>query len=118
MKRSMKAALLSALVFPGVGHFLLGRAARGCLFLLPAALAAVYLSGAVLQRANEVIAQIESGTLPLDPQRIAERMSATPGAEGPLMTLAATVALLCWAGSIVDALLIGEPKQPAPPASP
>lgn len=118
MKLSTKAALLSALVFPGVGHFLLGRAARGCLFLLPAALAAVYLGSAVLQRANAIIAQIDSGALPLDPQAIAERLSGAPGAEAPLMTLAVTIALLCWAGGIIDALLIGAARREAAPRKP
>ena len=100
---------MSALVFPGAGHFLLGRAARGCLFFLPAAAAAAYIGSQVLERANAIVAQIESGALPLDPQLIVEQLSAAPGAEGPQMTLAVVVALLCWAGSISDALLIGEP---------
>jgi TM2 domain-containing membrane protein YozV len=109
MKKSIKAALMSALVFPGAGHFLLNRAGRGCLFLLPAAAAAAYIAGQVMERANAIVAQIESGALPLDPQLIIERISAAPGAEGPQMTLAVVVALLCWAGSIIDALLIGDP---------
>lgn len=39
-KRNL-ALLLSALVFPGSGHFVLGRKARGCLFLVPALVALV-----------------------------------------------------------------------------
>ncbi|MEC5163911.1 MULTISPECIES: hypothetical protein [unclassified Janthinobacterium] len=108
MKKSTRAALLSALVFPGTGQFLLGRAARGCLFLLPAAAAAAYIGAQVLERANAIVAQLDSGALPLDPLLIAERLSAAPGTEGPLMTLAVVVALLCWAGSIIDALLTGD----------
>lgn len=109
MKRSIKAALLSALVFPGAGHFLLGRAARGCAFLAPAAVAIAYVGSDLLARADAIVAQINSGALPLDPQLIAERLSA---AQGPWMTLAVTAFLLCWAGSIVDALWMAPPPAP------
>lgn len=115
MKLSIKAALVSALVFPGTGHFLLGRAARGCLFLLPAAAGAAYLASQVLERARPIMAQVESGALPFDPELIAERLSAAPGAEGPLMTVAVAVCLLCWAGSIIDCLLIGSSGAGKPP---
>ena len=107
MKQNVKAALMSALVFPGAGHFILGRAARGCLFIAPCLLAAIYVGAYVIQRANQVMALVESGALPLDPQLIAERISAAPGDEGPMMTVAVVVCLLCWAGSIADALWIG-----------
>jgi hypothetical protein len=108
MKRSYKAALLSALVFPGLGHFTLQRAARGCLFLLPTAVAAVYVARQVLARAQGIIDQVNSGALPLDPQVIADQLSAAPGAEGPLMTAAVTVCVVCWLGSVLDALWLGR----------
>ena len=39
MKAKTKAALISALLFPGLGHFVLKRAMRGCLFIVPTLLA-------------------------------------------------------------------------------
>jgi len=108
MKRSYKAALLSALIFPGCGHFILGRAMRGCLFLLPTAVAIAYVGKQVMERANAIVDQVNSGALPLDPQLIADRLSAAPGSEGPLMTLAVTVCLVCWVGSVLDALWLGR----------
>ena len=80
MKQSTKAALVSALVFPGIGHFLLKRPGRACLFLLPALAAATYMFDQVMTRANAIVEQVQSGALPLDPQLIAERISADPGA--------------------------------------
>ncbi|HEV7816962.1 MAG TPA: DUF6677 family protein [Janthinobacterium sp.] len=108
MKRSIKAALLSALVFPGVGHFTLRRPARGCLFLLPAAIGAIYMFRQVMQRVDMVMGKIQDGTLALDPQALSEQISAAPGAEGPMMTAAAVVCVVCWAGSIIDSFLIGD----------
>jgi hypothetical protein len=108
MKRSIKAALLSALVFPGLGQLMLGKTARALLFLVPCAVAAVYICGQVLDRANAIVAQVQSGELPLDPQLLSERLSAAPGSEGPMMTVAVVVAVVCWIGSVIDALLSGE----------
>lgn len=110
MRRSIKAALMSALFFPGSGHIMLGRTKRGLLFLLPALLAAVYVGTYALQSANEVLRQVDSGALPLDPQRIAEQIASSPGSEAPFMTAAVLVMLLAWAGSIIDAFVIGSKR--------
>ena len=113
MKPSIKAALISALVFPGLGHLVLKRGARGCLFLVPAALAVFYLLRQVLEVANTLIDQVLAGTLPLDPDLIAARISAS-GAEGTAANVAALVCVLCWAGSIIDALRLGAAKKDVP----
>jgi hypothetical protein len=107
MKPSFKAALISALVFPGLGHFALKRRARGCWFLLPSALAILFLIRVAAARANALLMQIESGTLALDPQAISAQL-ATPAAQDTIVTLAIVVFALCWAGSIIDAFLIKE----------
>jgi hypothetical protein len=107
MKPSIKAALLSALVFPGIGHFTLRRPGRGCLFLLPTLAAALYVGRQVMQQVDVVMDKLQDGSMPLDPQRLADQLSTAPGADSPLMTAAAIVCVVCWAGSIVDALLIG-----------
>ena len=107
MRPSFKAALISALVFPGLGHFALKRKARGCWFLLPCALAIVFLIRVAAARANAMLAQIDSGALALDPTAIAGQLSVT-GAPSTLVTLTTVVIALCWVGSIIDAFLIKE----------
>jgi hypothetical protein len=107
MKPSIKAALLSALVFPGLGHFALGRRARGCLFLLPSALCCIYLVQRIIARSSAIVVQIESGTLPLDPQAILAQLSSAPVA-GTLGTPALVIATICWVGSVIDAFLIKQ----------
>lgn len=110
MKPSIKAALISALVFPGLGHLVLKQAARGCIFLLPAAVAVIYLLRRVLELADRLMADLNSGALPLDPALILERINAS-GADSPGANLAAWICLLCWAGSIADALWLGRRRQ-------
>jgi hypothetical protein len=104
-KRNL-ALLLSALVFPGSGHFVLGRKARGCLFLVPALVALVMVLRQIMARLDQVMAQIDSGTLPLDVQLIVEKVDALSANDGPAMTLAMSVLAACWIGSLIDTWLI------------
>lgn len=103
MKPSSKAALVSALLFPGLGQItVLKRTARGCMFLLPAAAALLFLLGDAWRIANSLADQIVSGALPMDPSVIADRIAAGNDSSGG--TIAATVLLVAWIASIVDAL--------------
>ncbi|WP_426055919.1 hypothetical protein [Janthinobacterium sp. PSPC2-1] len=100
-KRNL-ALLLSALVFPGSGHFILGRKVRGCLFLVPALVALVMVLRQIMARLDQVMAQIDSGALPLDVQLIVEKVDALSANDGPAMTLAMSVLVACWIGSLID----------------
>lgn len=104
MTPSTKAALTSALLFPGLGQItVLKRVARGCIFLLPAAAALLFLLGDALRLANTLAEQIASGALPLNPQVIADKIAAAN--DGPGGTIAATVLLVAWIASVIDALV-------------
>lgn len=96
------ALLLSALVFPGSGHFVLGRKARGCLFLVPALVALLLVLRQIMARLDQVMAQIDSGALPLDVQLIVEKVDALSANDGPAMTVAMSVLVACWIGSLID----------------
>jgi hypothetical protein len=105
MKPPVRAALINAFLFPGVGHIHLKRVARGCIFLVPTLLAAiVFLSGAVDQ-ANQIAEQILSAAIPLDPSAIAAQLERS-SANTPSMTISVYVLIGCWAASIADALLM------------
>jgi hypothetical protein len=97
------AALLSALVFPGVGQWYLGRRPLALLFALPALVAAyVYLDFA-LDEANAVAGQLLSGSMPLDPAAIAAKVEAQP--MDWVVTLSGWAFVVCWVGSVLEALL-------------
>ena len=104
-KRNL-ALLLSALVFPGSGHFVLGRKVRGCLFLVPALVALLLVLRQIMARLDQVMAQIDSGALPLDVQLIVEKVDALSANDGPAVTLAISVLVACWIGSLIDTWLI------------
>lgn len=104
MKPAVKAALISGLLFPGLGQLLITkRPVRAFVFILPALLALLYLLSAAVTTASRISDQITAGTLPLDPQLITQQIEATN--TGPGGNIAAAVLLIAWLGSILDALL-------------
>lgn len=111
MNRAAAAALLSALVFPGVGHFYLRRPRRAWLFLVPALLAAVVWFGNVTSEVSTLLDQVENGTLAPDPAAIAARMEAQ-GGQSPFISFAGIVFVVFWAGSIVDSIVVARSSRP------
>ena len=103
MKSKVVAALLSGLVFPGVGQYYLGRRGRGIVFVGVAAVAGLLYFSDALDQANALAGQVLGGSMPLDPAAIAARVEAQP--TPPAMRIAGIVFALCWVGSIVEALL-------------
>lgn len=109
MRRSPgTAALLSALVFPGLGQWYLARRRLALLFALPALVAGfIYLNHA-LGEADQLAGQVLAGRLPADPAAIAARLEAAP--TPLLVSVSGWVFALCWAGSVLEALLRRPPR--------
>lgn len=107
MKQSTKAALLSGLVFPGLGQLVFQkRTKRGLTFLLPALGATCWMMFGIMQSANTLLDEAMSGRLSPDPASIVERLhqtSATSGAE-----TASWILLACWLASLIDAVFIRD----------
>ena len=122
MDRSVKAALLSGLVFPGVGQLFLKRPLRAMIFLTPALAAAIYFGSAVLEPvlaiANEVANDIASGAMAFDLFLILQRVEQSR-IDSDAMNIAALVMILAWGASIIDAWIGGRASAAAdnPPNS-
>ena len=112
MKKPVKAALLSAMVFPGLGHFYLKRYAIGILLALGAVSAIYFLVSATVDKALEVVEKIEEG-VPLDTKSIADLVSQPPDGNGPSVNIAAIALLALWVTGIVDSYLVGRAQQRA-----
>jgi hypothetical protein len=98
----MVAALLSALVFPGVGQWYQRRRGRALLFLGPAAVAGLAYLNYAMSEANAVVDQVLGGSGAIDPAAIAARLEAQ--ATPTWVTVAGVVFVVCWVGSIAEAL--------------
>jgi hypothetical protein len=104
MKRSNgAAALLSALIFPGIGQWYLGRRRLALLFALPALVAGLVYLNYAMEEANAVAGQLLSGAMPLDPAAIAARVEAQPTSW--IVTLSGWVFVACWVASVVETLV-------------
>jgi hypothetical protein len=110
MNRSMGAALMSALVFPGTGHFYLRRPVRACLFLLPALGSALVYFGDAASRASDLVDQVMAGRVAPDAAAMAAKLDASSGSA--FVTACGWIFVLCWIGSIVDSFIVGRGSPP------
>jgi hypothetical protein len=108
MKKSMKAALLSACVFPGVGHIYLKRYIPG-MVLIGTSLAGIsYVISKAVERSLQIVEKIQSSDVPLDVTAMTELVSKQPtGAEAQLLDIATTVIFICWLIGIIDSYRVG-----------
>lgn len=119
MKKATKAALLSALVFPGVGHFYLKRWLTGALLAGVAAYAVYTIASVMLRVTRNVAAEVESGAVSADlgtlTQLVTQQLSGTEQATNS----ASTVLVGCWVIGIVGAYLQGrlQDGRDAPPGN-
>lgn len=109
MNRSTKAALLSALVLPGAGHFYLKK------YLIGSVLAAVfgaglyYLTATAFTKAVAISEKIQHGGVPLDFSAISELVSTqTAGVDDPLLRFLPYLLLVCWLIGVVDSYRLGR----------
>ena len=109
MNKSMKAALLSAFVFPGAGHFFLKKHIAGTV-LAGAAFTSLWLviSDAV-ERALQISEKIQRGEVQLDIAAITELVTKQPtGNEAQLLNIASAVFFISWLIGIVDSYRVGH----------
>ena len=105
MRKSTKAALLSGLVFPGLGQVILKRYLRASVLIGVSLIAVWVIVSTSVEQAMTVVDRIESGEVPLTSEAITEAVSAsgdTP--DGTLGTWSLVVLGAAWLFAIGDAL--------------
>lgn len=112
MKNSIKAALISGIVCPGAGHFLLKQYWRGAALLLVTLLAIGVLMTRALQQATTIADKIASGEIPLDPEIITAKVHQAASGDGSLLSNTAMWTIFaCWIIGIVDAYRLGKQQD-------
>ncbi|SOB77466.1 hypothetical protein SAMN04488490_3285 [Marinobacter sp. LV10R510-11A] len=112
MTKYLKAALLSALVFPGIGHFSLKKPLQGSILAGTAIVCLYFLLNAVVDTAQELSVKIQSGEVPLDAAKISELLSQQlAGSDGQLVNIASLLLIICWTVSIIDSFRIGWSQE-------
>jgi uncharacterized membrane protein len=109
MKKSTKAALLSALVFPGVGNVYLKRYISGAVIAGATVVALYVLISNAVHRALEIVDKLQRGEIQPDMAVISELVSKQPlGTEALLIDIATALLILAWIIGIVDAYRCGR----------
>jgi hypothetical protein len=112
MKKSTKAALLSALVMPGAGHIYLKKYIPGFALAGAALSALYYLISKATEEALKIVEQIQDGSVPLDTTTITELVSMQPaGAESQLPDIATAIIIVCWVIGIIDSYRVGTQQD-------
>ncbi len=113
MRRSTKAALLSGLVFPGIGHMVLKQYLRGSALIISALIASSVIVTAVIQRVLTIIVdRINSGEIPVEAGAIAEIISNSTNGAGSLIENISVIVLgACWLIGIIDSYRLGIAQE-------
>jgi hypothetical protein len=108
MSKSLKAALLSALVFPGIGHFSLKKPLQGSLLSGITIVCLYFLLTAVVDIAQRLSVKIQSGEVPFDVTKISELVSQQlAGSDGQLVNIPSLLLVICWVVGVVDSFRVG-----------
>jgi hypothetical protein len=112
MQKSVKAALLSGFVFPGVGHFFLKRHMAGAALVCTAVASLYLVVSYAVQRALTIAEKIQRGEVRADIESITEMVSRHPaGAEAEHYNIALLVFAVTWLFGIVDSYRVGRSQD-------
>jgi hypothetical protein len=111
VKYSVKAALLSGLVFPGVGHLYLKRYLRGALLAAGAAALSYFMISVALNSAFDIAGKIEGGDVPLNVESISQLVSKESQGSEDSTDIASMALLALWLIGIVDSYREGRARD-------
>ena len=108
MNKATKAALLSALLFPGLGQMYLKRYVRGLIpMVLILAGLGLWIVDATVRALREIDKmQIQGGLI--DPNVVASRAAAASASGEWYSPLLLPLIVVCWLLSVIDAYMLGK----------
>jgi len=108
MKKSSKAALLSGLLFPGIGHLFLKAYFRGYALLVTALVALSVIIRTAYQQAQLIVDQVLSGDVAMDSAAITQAVADSANTTDSLISnIAVFVLAICWLAGIIDSYRLG-----------
>jgi hypothetical protein len=114
LRKSLKAALFSAFIFPGSGHFLLKKHIQGALLAGLGILCTYALLSTAVEIAQNISAKILSGEIFPDITTLTEEISRQIAASDTLLADISTYLLAaCWLVGIVDSYRVGRLQDKA-----
>ncbi len=112
MRKSLKGALLSGLVFPGYGQFVMKHYIRGIALMLMCLTGLVVIGVKVRQQIFVVLEKIEYGDGTIDMSEVLNAVNLVDTTSGDtIYRFASLLLLFCWIIGIIDAYRIGWRKD-------
>jgi TM2 domain-containing membrane protein YozV len=108
MKKSLKATLLSGLVFPGTGQLYLGQRRRGWALIFSVLLIVVYIVIHMTVQAYREIAAAAAQGLAIDLTALQKSVAAS---SDTVTTAGLALLILIWLAATIDAYMAGERLQ-------
>jgi len=109
MKKSIKAALLSAFVLPGAGHFFLKNYVMGSILAIAAVAGLYSIIVSTIEKALKIAEQIQTSGTPLSTEEISALVSQQVlHSEAQQMNMALIALFTAWVVGIVDAYRLGN----------
>lgn len=107
MKKALSAALLSAFVAPGCGHYYLKHKRTALVFFVLAILSLGMLLADVNEVAQRIALDIQNGTIPLDINAIMDEV--TKQTHSSMRSARGTVYgfVICWMLALLDSFRLG-----------
>jgi len=113
MNRSIKAALISGLVFPGLGHVYLKKYVTGAILLFVAGASAYSVSATAIDTAISVAKEIEAGEVSINEDAIGRLIEQKSQGTATITNLSLVVLTISWVVGIVDSYRVGRSKETA-----
>ena len=115
MKKSIKAALLSALVYPGTGHFFLKKYTSFALISLAFTVPLYFIFSEIMTKAQHIAEQIQKGEIPFNVSAILNAVhSSTLSADTQEINVKLYLLFIIWLIAMIDAYRLGVKALPEP----
>ena len=112
MKKPMKAALLSGLVYPGIGQLICQAYWRAVALFVIFSAAVYYYVEEVVSKYQPLVDKVKSGEVALNSQALAVEISKNPIIiDHQLVSTLTYILITCWLVGVIDAYYLGIKKD-------
>ena len=109
MKKSTTAALISALVFPGSGHYYLKKHVFGTILIVTACISLYIIIIQAIERTLLISEKLQRGEMLFDIETILNLAMQHPtGTDVQLLNIATTALIIAWLIGIIDSFRVGR----------
>jgi len=108
MNTPLKAALFSALIFPGAGQLLLKKYMSACYFAAFAGVGLYLLFANLMTRAQDILDKVQSGEVSADLATIMALVHQQSATDTESLSPALIILLVAWLVSVVEAYRVAK----------